>query len=89
MSITNSSSPEYTELAKAKVHEKRNLVVSKNNHAGGYTLAQQLTIQEGTKQINIFIKGAIHVGSLEGLYNLRDAVNEALTIEENNQIENI
>lgn len=72
---------DFTELSKAKIQDKRNLVISKNG-SGTYTLGQQIVVQEGKKQTLIFLKGAIHVDSLEGLYNLRDALNEAIQKEE-------
>lgn len=67
----------FTELAKAKIQDKRNLVVSKNTD-GTFTLGQQIVVQEGRKQTAIFLKGAIQIENLEGLYNLRDALNEAI-----------
>lgn len=44
----------------------------------GFTVGQQVEVQEGTKVVNMFIKGAFHIDSIEGLYNLRDALNEAI-----------
>lgn len=72
---------DFTELSKAKIQDKRNLVISKNG-SGTYTLGQQIVVQEGKKQTLIFLKGAIYIDSLEGLYNLRDALNEAIQKEE-------
>lgn len=73
----------YVELAKAKVQAQRNIVISRNETNGGYTMAQQLTVLEDNKKpTNIFIKGAIHIKDLEALYNLRDALNEAIKKEE-------
>lgn len=68
---------EFTELAKAKIQDKRNLVVSQHTN-GSFTLAQQIVIQEGKKQMTIFLKGSIYIDNLEGLYNLRDALNESI-----------
>jgi len=72
---------DFIELSKAKIQDKRNLVVSKNG-SGTFTLGQQIVVQEGRKQTALFLKGAIHIDNLEGLYNLRDALNEAIQKEE-------
>jgi hypothetical protein len=71
----------FTELAKAKIQDTRNLVISKTS-VGQYTIGQQIMVQEGRKKTTLFLKGAIHVNDLEGLYNLRDALNEAIQHEE-------
>ena len=67
----------YEELARAKVQEKRNLVVSKF-FKGGYTIAQQLEVQEEGHQMQVTLKGAFHIDTIDGLYNLRDALNVAI-----------
>lgn len=72
----------YTELAKAKIKERRNVVISRNESNGGYALAQQIVVEEGKKFTTIFIKGATYIDDLIGLYNLRDALNEAIEKEE-------
>ena len=72
----------YTELAKAKIKEKRNVVISRNETVGGYILAQQVIIEEGTKQTTIYLKGATYVDDLHALYKLRDALNESIEKEE-------
>lgn len=73
---------EYNELSRAKVSESRNVVVSECSK-GGFTIAQQLEVQEeGNKTITVFMKGAIHVDGMSGLYNLRDAVNLAIKLSE-------
>lgn len=79
----------YFELSKAKIQESRNMVISKSDTFKGYTLAQQICIQEGNRETLLFIKGAIHVDTLEGLYNLRDALNEAIIKEENQSVKAI
>lgn len=64
-------------LATARIQDKRNLVISSNTN-GGFTIAQQIVVQEGKRQTLLFIKGAIHVDSLEGLVNLRNALSDAI-----------
>lgn len=74
---------EYDVLTHARVTDSRNVVISACSR-GGYTVAQQLVTTEGNndRATVVFLKGAIHVDSLEGLYNLRDALNVAITMVE-------
>lgn len=60
----------YTELSNAEITENRNIVISECSK-GGFTVAQQLNA-DGTK---VFMKGALHIDNLQGLYNLRNALN--------------
>ena len=68
---------DYNELAKAKVQEKRNIVISEVKD-GGFTIAQQLEVEEGNRITNVFLKNAFHIDEEQGLYNLRDALNVAI-----------
>lgn len=63
----------YTELSNAEITENRNIVISEYSK-GGFTVAQQLEA-DGTK---VFMKGALRIDNLEGLYNLRNALNVAI-----------
>lgn len=72
---------EYTELSRAKVTDSRNIVISSCSK-GGFTVAQQLQAKENDKTTSVFLKGAFHVEDVNGLYNLRDAVNVAIKIAE-------
>ena len=63
----------YTELSKAEITEYREIVISECSK-GGFTVAQQLKA-DGTK---VFMKGALHIDNLDGLYNLRNALNVAI-----------
>lgn len=72
---------EYTELSRAKVTDSRNIVISSCSK-GGFTVAQQLQTKENDKTISVFLKGAFHVEDVNGLYNLRDAVNVAIKMAE-------
>ena len=74
---------EYNELSKAKVTDSRNIVIS-NCSKGGFTIARQLEAKENDKTTSVFMKGAFHVEDIHGLYNLRDAVNLAIKISEEN-----
>lgn len=74
---------EYHELSRAKVTDSRNIVISTCSK-GGFTIAQQLEAKENDKTTSVFMKGAFHVEDIHGLYNLRDAVNFAIKISEEN-----
>ena len=76
---------EYGELAKARVTDSRNIVISTCNK-GGFTIAQQLQAKEGNKITSVFMKGAFHIEDIDGLHNLRDAINLAIKkIEESKE----
>lgn len=78
---------EYRELSRAKATDSRNIVVSSCSK-GGFTIAQQLEAKENDKTTSVFMKGAFHVEDIHGLYNLRDAVNLAIKISEENSADN-
>lgn len=72
---------EYSELAKAKVSDSRNIVISSCSK-GGFTIAQQLEVEENGKPTFVFMKGAYHIAGIDGLYSLRDAVTLAINYHE-------
>lgn len=74
---------EYNEISRAKVSDSRNVIISTCSK-GGFTIAQQLEAKENNKITSVFLKGAFHVDDLHGLYNIRDAVNLAIKITEEN-----
>ena len=78
---------EYHELSRANVTDSRNIVISSCSK-GGFTIAQQLEAKENDKTTSVFMKGAFHVEDIHGLYNLRDAVNLAIKISEEESDEN-
>lgn len=76
----------YNMLGSAQIDENKNLVISeckKNDEVVGFTLAQQLVVNEGKKSIGVFLKNTIHIPSISGLYELRDAINTAIDKIEN------
>lgn len=77
------SKVEYNEISRAKVTDSRNIVISSCSK-GGFTIAQQLEAKENDKTTSVFLKGAFHVDDLHGLYNIRDAINLAIKITEEN-----
>ena len=77
------SKVEYNEISRAKVTDSRNIVISACSK-GGFTIAQQLEAKENDKTTSVFMKGAFHVDDLHGLYNIRDAINLAIKVTEEN-----
>ena len=77
------SKVEYNEISRAKVTDSRNVVISSCSK-GGFTIAQQLEAKENDKITSVFLKGAFHIDDLHGLYNIRDAINLAIKITEEN-----
>jgi hypothetical protein len=77
------SKVEYNEISRAKVTDSRNIVISACSK-GGFTIAQQLEAKENDKTTSVFLKGAFHVDDLHGLYNIRDAINLAIKVTEEN-----
>lgn len=69
---------DFVMLSKAKIKDKRLAIISENKVNSGFTIAQQLIIPDGEKIIKIFMKGSLHIGDIDGLYNLRDAINESI-----------
>lgn len=76
------SNGDFTEISSARIQETRDLVISKRNK-GGYTLAQRILVEEGKKTTTMYLKGAIHVDNIDGIQNLRDALNVVLEQEQN------
>lgn len=77
----------YLELSNAQIADKRRLVISecvkenqdtKESIQCGFTLAQQVEVEEGKRMTRVFLKNGIHVASIDELYNLRDAINDAI-----------
>lgn len=79
---------QYEEIAKAEVSATRNVVISSCSK-GGFTIAQQLVAKEDAKKDTIvYLKGAFHIDNIDGLYNIRDALNAAIqAIEEGPEVE--
>lgn len=81
MTMTKNNKIEYNEISKAKVSDSRNIVISSCSK-GGFTIAQQLEANENGKITTVFMKGAFHVDDVKGLYELRDAINLAIKLDE-------
>ncbi len=77
---------EYTEISSASVTDTRKIVISTCSK-GGFTVAQKLEAEEGDRTTSVFLKGAFHINDITGLYNLRDAVNMAISKIESGNLE--
>lgn len=79
----------YEQLSCACVDDNKNLIISKcikNDDVIGITLAQQMMVQEGKKEIGVFLKNTIHIKDINALYELRNALNDAIDkLEEENE----
>lgn len=77
---------EYSEISSATITEKRKIVISTCNK-GGFTVAQRLDTEEEGKITQLYLKGAFHINDKSGLYNLRDAVNMAISKVESGELD--
>lgn len=69
---------EYSEISRAKITDTRSIIISECSK-GGYTMAQRMEVLEDNgKRTQVYLKGASHINDLQGLYNLRDAINLAI-----------
>lgn len=71
------SKVEYEQLSSARVSNSRNVVVSRCSR-GGFTVAQQVVIEDDGHEMTMFMKGAYHVKDLDALIALRDAIDLAI-----------
>lgn len=78
---------DYTEISSASVTEKRKIVISTCSK-GGFTVAQRMdTEEENNKITSLYLKGAFHINDINGLYNLRDAINLAINKVESGELD--
>lgn len=68
----------YHELARAEIQPNRDIVISQRSK-GDYILTQMLKVNEEDRVTNVFLKNSTIVRDVDGLYNLRDALNVAIT----------
>lgn len=69
----------YKELSSGKINENKSLVISECSK-GGFTLGQKLTAEDNDKKIFVFLKGAIHIDDIDGLINVRNAFDDAISL---------
>ncbi len=85
--LTNKSGKaEYEQLSSACVTKSKNIVVSKCSK-GGFTIAQQLVVNDDQNEVSVFLKGAYHIRDVDALISLRDAIDEAIkkSVESNDE----
>lgn len=85
--LTNKSGKaEYEQLSSARVTKSKNIVVSKCSK-GGFTIAQQLVVNDDQNEVSVFLKGAYHIRDVDALISLRDAIDEAIekSVESNDE----
>lgn len=85
--LTNKSGKaEYEQLSSARVTKSKNIVVSKCSK-GGFTIAQQLVVNDDQNEVSVFLKGAYHIRDVDALVSLRDAIDEAIekSVESNDE----
>lgn len=68
---------EYTELSKAKINDLRYVVISERS-GGGFTVAQQVNVDESGDVSSVFLKGAFHVKDRNCMEAFADAVSSAI-----------
>lgn len=75
----------YREIAKAKIKDSRNVVISETYNADekfiGYSVSEQLIAEESGRETKVFLRGGLGIISEEGLTALCNALQAAL-IEE-------
>lgn len=75
----------YREIAKAKIKDSRNVVISETYNADekfiGYSVSEQLIAEESGRETKVFLRGGLGIISEEGLIALHNALQAAL-IEE-------
>lgn len=75
----------FDQMGSTKITKNRNMVVSRCD-TGGFTIAQQLEVDEGGKKTKVFMKGAIFVDSIENFANVVKMLEDVLRKSE--EIEN-
>ena len=68
----------YDELSKAKITDKRTVVISAHNN-GGYTMAQKVLVEDEGRENEVFMKGSLIMPDIKSMKTLRDALNIAIT----------
>lgn len=67
----------YEQVGVTKITKNRNLVISQCSN-GGFTLAQQLYVDEGGKMTKVFLKGAAFIDSLDNLRGVEKMIRDVV-----------
>lgn len=78
----NNNKVSYEEVARVKMTESRDVVISKCSR-GGYTIAQKVIIDNDEKPVSIFLKGAIKVNDIESLISIKEMLEMSIDKLEN------
>lgn len=74
----------YKEISQGSIGDNRNVVVSKCS-AGGFTIAQQIVVDDEGGKFGTFLKGAIRIKDKEALQSFYDALGVAIEKLENEE----
>ena len=69
------SDVKYNEVATIQISDNKNLVISECS-TGGYTIAQQMVINDGSRTMKVFLKNAIHIDNLSSLKEIAKKIEE-------------
>lgn len=73
----------YKEIAKRRIKDKRNVVISEAFDAEGsfvgYSIAEQLVTEEEGKETKVFLRGGLGIVSGDGLMEMKRAIDTACT----------
>jgi len=77
----------YSEIARCPISQTRDAVVSACSN-GTYTLAQQAKFEENGVEMSVFLKGAIHIDTVDNLKKLSVLLDDVVRmIEERKAME--
>ena len=79
-----SSEDKFKQIASGKISECRNIVVSEHS-GGGYTIAQQLEVEEKGTVSRVFRTGGCRIESVDDLVTMRAGINLAIKKIEDGQ----
>lgn len=73
----------YKEIAKRRIKDKRNVVISEafdaEGNSMGYSIAEQLVTEEEGKETKVFLRGGLGIVSGDGLMEMKRAIDTACT----------
>lgn len=78
----------YIEVSRGSITDNRCLVVSKFSDSS-YTIGQTLEVEENNKLTSVFMKGAIHINDLDGLYKVKQIIDNAIEKIEDEIVQDI
>lgn len=73
----------YKEIAKRRIKDKRNVVISEafdaEGNSMGYSIAEQLVTEEEGKETKVFLRGGLGIVNNDGLLEMKRAIDTACT----------